>query len=33
MGSKIIILGTSQTVINKAGQDWTGQLSKYRSTK
>ena len=22
--SKIIILGTSQTVINKAGQDWTG---------
>ena len=24
MGSKIIILGTSQTVINKAGQDWAG---------
>ena len=24
MGSKIIILGTSQTMINKAGQDWTG---------
>ena len=24
MGSKIIILGTSQTMINKAGQDWAG---------
>ena len=24
MTSKIIILGTSQTMINKAGQDWAG---------
>ena len=24
MGSKIIISGTSQTMINKAGQDWAG---------
>ena len=27
MGTKIIILGTSQTMINNAGQDWTGSLS------